>query len=368
MPNLKPTLLFAASAALLPLTSAVAAAPLYTMQVLGLVQQNYPTSVFYPQAINDNSVIAGYAEVKVPDNSTQPERGVLWQNVPGHYYTILGTLSEQTVYPDSTTYAINNSNVSVGFSYRQSRYGATNYPVLFNAQGIVNLGIKNGTDGFAYGINNAGQVVGEIDFEKSPGAAQEAFIYQNGVMTMLGYPAPAGMSTAAAINNNGLIVGAARFFNLSGPTHAATYFDGEWTDLGSIGGAQYDSVAVGVNDSGTVIGNWYAGSTAGSFIYQSGKMTDLKVPANGHAFSINNAGQITADAVAHYGETGLVYLNGAWLDLNTVVSQSYGWQITSAVSINNRGQITGLLGNSSGQQRSYVLTPIPASASDPARK
>ncbi|MBV8212178.1 MAG: hypothetical protein JOZ08_03010, partial [Verrucomicrobia bacterium] len=229
--------------------------PQYTLTILGLVQHNYITSVFAPLSVNDNDVVAGYAKVKVPHNPQQSFRGVEWQNSSPHY-TILGTISEDPGQDSEATW-INNLGVAVGFSNEHlgsNLYSA--HPVMFTANGIVNLGVKSAKEGFATGINNASQVVGYLNFE-TPVPASEAFLYQNGVMTMLGYPVPTiGHSMANAINNNGLIVGSATFSTGANP-HAASYANGVWTDLGTPGsGTNYKSSASSVNDSGAIVGLW----------------------------------------------------------------------------------------------------------------
>jgi len=250
-------LLLVAAALALPL-SAQAGGVQYSVTVLGLVQHNYPNSYFNPEAINDNEVIAGNAIVRVPHNTAQSERGVLWQAAT--HYTILGTLSE---YPghDSDATCVNNSGIAAGYSFEHlSDGGYSVHPVMFTSNGVVNLGVKNAVAGWATGINNASQVVGYLIFQ-TPVPATEAFLYQNGVMTPLGYPVPTiDYSAAYAINNNGLIVGTA-LFAPGVDYHVASYSNGSWTDLGvvsggGVGGGNQFCYASSVNDSGVIVGRW----------------------------------------------------------------------------------------------------------------
>lgn len=46
------------------------------------------------------------------------------------------------------------------------------------------------------------------------------------------------------------------------------------------------------------------------------------------------------------------------LDLNSLLADTTGWELTSAIEINNLGQIIGS-GLLNGEQRGFVLTPIP---------
>lgn len=339
------------SAALVLSVFAQASGVQYSVTVLGLVQHNYPNSYFRPEAINDNNVIAGNAVVRVPLNPVQSERGVLWH--PGTHYTILGTISE---YPgfDSDATCINIDGIAAGYAFEHlSGYDFAVHPVMFTANGVVNLGVKNASAGWATGINNASQVVGYLEFE-TPVPGTEAFLYQNGVMTPLGYPVPTiGYSAAYAINNNGLIVGTAQYVFHPPEYHAASYSNGMWTDLGVVGsGGNFHCYASSVNDSGVVVGAWGNALVYGAFVYQNGKIADLKAPNVSSANPvINNAEQIV------YGK--YIYQNGVWQDINTLIQPGSGWQLTGATSINNNGVIVGYISNSSlGIYRAGLLTPV----------
>jgi hypothetical protein len=81
------------------------------------------------------------------------------------HYTILGTLSEDPGY-DSTANWINNAGIAVGMSMEHiSGNEYVLHPVIFGANGIVNLGVKNAQAGSATGINIANQVVRYLSFE-----------------------------------------------------------------------------------------------------------------------------------------------------------------------------------------------------------
>ena len=107
-----------------------------------------------------------------------------------------------------------------------------------------------------------------------------------------------------------------------------------------------------MNDSGVIVGFWGNALVYGAFIYQNGKMTDLKAPnvSSGHPV-INNAGQ-TVDGK-------YIYQNGVWQDINTLIQPVSGWQLTGATAINNNGVIVGYISNSSlGIYRAGLLTPV----------
>jgi hypothetical protein len=50
------------------------------------------------------------------------------------------------------------------------------------------------------------------------------------------------------------------------------------------------------------------------------------------------------------------------IDLNNLIAADAGWELTSAIKINNQGQIVGA-GSLNGQERGFVLTPVPEPSS-----
>ena len=163
-------------AALVLSVSAQATGVQYSVTVLGLVQHNYPSSYFNPEAINDSNVIAGNAVVRVPLNPLQSERGVLWHPSTQttrfweRYRSILVSI---VMPPASITMGLQQATPG-----SMSPAPSSVHPVMFTANGTVNLGVKNSSAGWATGINNSSQVVGYLDFE-TPVPGTEAFLYQN---------------------------------------------------------------------------------------------------------------------------------------------------------------------------------------------
>ena len=324
----------------------------YTVTILGRVQHNYSGSPFIATCVNDNGVVAGFAIVKVPDNPQQTDRGVLWRSTIPHY-TILATISEDYGGFDSEATWINNSGIAVGGSQENTSQGLVFVPVMFTPSGIVDLGRKNAARGEATCINNNSQVVGNL-FYNTPSQTTQAFLYQNGFMTLLGYPVPtAGLSIANAINNNGLIVGQGRF--AGDVFHAAFYTNGAWVDLGTLGSdPSFSASATSVNDSGTIVGSWHTQSQQGCFIHQNGQMSDLNAPNHPGTLTpfINNSGQVVAG--------NFIYQNGVWKDINDL-DLGDGWVFSEAIGINNKGAIIGTMFRVIGGlnlYRSALLTPV----------
>ena len=219
----------------------------------------------------------------------------------------------------STATAINNSGAVVGYGWISS---ADEHAFLYAGGRTVDLGTLGGNDATALGINDAGQVVG---VSATAGGVGHAFLYSNGRMTDLGTPASANTSSAAAINRNGQIAGAASFGNA---THAAMYGNGAWTDLGMMPGATVGNMATSINNSGQVVG-----------------VSIFPILYNKHPLHPTT-------------HVGFVVRNGVLVDLNTLIPANSGFLITSAVAINDSGEILCNAKRSTGVvYRAVLLTP-----------
>lgn len=294
------------------------AAPLYSIQDLGpLWAQGHPGAV---AAINSHGEVVGVRS------------GVPFAHANGISVDL-----------DSSGAAngINDLHQVVGVS-------ATNRGFVYSNGVRTDLGdLGYGGDVVAYGINDAGQVVGSA----FNGTVMNAFLYANGVMQEL---APAGALFAAAydINSVGVAVGVA-------DNIAVMFTGGVATRLGTLGGSS--SVAWRINEASYAVGYAYLAGNARrhAAAFFNGAAVDLTPGFDGDTFAygINDVGQIVGTASPVNGtQFAFVLTEGVLLDLNTQIDPGLGWQLTNSGGINDRGEIAGA-GFLGGEYHAFLLTP-----------
>ena len=247
----------------------------------------------------------------------------------------------------------------------------------------INLGTLGGNASTAEAVNNAGQVVGgaanqtadpfagpfynvapnpnipNLDVLYYPSlywpvtTETHAFLWQFGRMRDLGTLGGTD-SLAVGINDAGQIIGYS-FTNttpnpMTGePTlHPFLWNGGAMRDLGSLGGTM--GMSTSINDYGHVTG-WsnLAGDTAyHPFLWDGHGMTDLGTLGgdNGEAIWINNKGQIAgyAEVAGNATHHAFLWENGRMTDLGA----DPGDTCSTAYALNSLGQVVGFSGQSAG--------------------
>jgi probable HAF family extracellular repeat protein len=218
-----------------------------------------------------------------------------------------------------------------------------------------------GGDSTAFGINNAGQVVGTVT--GSLGSA--AWSWPGGPLSNL----PKN-SQARAVNDAGQVVGDGEgpdrgYFASSEPF---MWHAGEVTWLGMLGGNTTSQCSAwGINASGMVVG-WARTEAGGrAFFWQEGVgMVDLGTLGGSGAMcwgGINDAGQVvgSSNIVSDLDQHGFIWEDGVLHDLNDFLPPDSGWDVRETWDINNSGWIAGT-GIIDGRRSLVILVPIPEPA------
>lgn len=276
----------------------------------------------------------------------------------GSQLTDLGTLGGDF----SEAVAINASGQVVGDSMLSN--GLTHATLWSDGQ-IIDLGtLPGGATSYATGINDAGQITGWSDTLQSGTSSprpDHAFLYENGAMTDLGNISATGefanASYAAAINASGEVTGWSVADSLE--THAFLFSGGSMADLGTLGGSESRGSAI--NDAGEIVGWSYLpnDSAAHAFLVSGGPMMDLGTASgsdDSYAVGINASGTIVGNSSTS-GSGPFVSSGGSGLvNLNTYID-TFLQILNRAIGINDAGQILadGMTDNFVEQE--YLLTP-----------
>jgi probable HAF family extracellular repeat protein len=267
------------------------------------------SSVSLANAINRSGEIAGWNSYD--SNPNFDPQAFLYSNGS------MQNINSPSLFPSGTeAYGINNAGEVVGTGYINS---STFHAFLYSGGKMKDLGPSGAFQATAYAINTTGQIVGTYSLNSG---ASGTFLYTNGKMTTLRNPAGSSGGFGVAINDSGEIVGS--LYPSVGGSHAAKFSNGAWIDLGNFPGAQ-GSGANAINASGQIVGTAIFPSTYKPF--RPGK----------HVPVISTA-------------SGLV-------DLNTMISSGTGFTLTDAVDINQSGQILCDATNANGNEHAVLLSP-----------
>jgi len=250
-----------------------------------------------------------------------------------------------------------------------------------------------GNHGFAAGVNNKGLVVGWAetpvhDPTCSVSSAQKlqfrAVVWNpkdgsTGKVKARELRPFRGDSTSAAtaINDSGQVVGISGDCDQAVGRYSARHAvlwdrNGKVTQIPNLGGTSWHT-PMDINDHGNVVGfsnPAEPGDEVGDFISRAflwingaAKATDLKtLPGDffSEAFAINSQGQVVG--VSFGGANGshaFIFENGSMKDLNDLVGPGFPDILRSAQDINDAGQITGrVLETSTGKTLTFVATPV----------
>ncbi len=249
--------------------------------------------------------------------------------------------------------------------------------------------------GAAFGINDAGQISGEIDGWSAMWQPDGAGGYTAGWLNFYGNPT----GTGRAINNAGQITGFAPagsgvyhafLWNPSTPNgNSGTYLDLSNLVIGGTGGVT-PGEGQAINAYGQIAGNTSPAPGTLPYVWTptaangtSGTLSLLPLPISavgGVAEGLDGHGHTVGAEVLPSTDTDACGVHGAALlwtpsssngtafsvqNLNDLIPSGTGWDLTDAKAINAKGQIVGT-GCYGGQQLPFLLTPTVAPNTPPS--
>jgi len=251
---------------------------------------------------------------------------------------------------EGAAYGINNAGQIVGFS---SRIGF--HARLWDSLVKVNLGAPDGTESAAYGINSSGQAAGRIYTENyGPGTAT---VWNGTTPTSLG--TLGGLPNYAfGINNAGQVVGSIQTeASNNGFQQAALWTGTTPTLLDPLPGGLF-SRAVSINSLGQAVGFSSRSSPSApphAVLWNGTTATDLGTLGGSFSMAagINDAGQIVgrSNRAGEDAWHAAVWNGNSVTDLGTLGTGRY----SQAAGINSIGQIVGSSDTVGDNERHAVL-------------
>jgi probable HAF family extracellular repeat protein len=264
-------------------------------------------------------------------------------------------------------------------------------PAIWNGT-MTPLPTLGGNNGEALVINNQGQVIGLAENStKDPTCAPpqvldyEAVLWGPNPGQVQALPPLPGdtVGFAFGLNNYGQVVGTSGtcantpLLPFSYGPHAVLWQNGSATALANLGGSML-GVGVGINDLGQVVGGSDLPSELSGFpfvqvhstLYSQAGAEDLGTV--GTDFSslptwINNNGEVVGASCDNMGNCrAFLWQNKTMMDLNALVPANSPLYLMFAEGINDAGEIVGLaLQTSTGETHAFVATPTsPATAAE----
>jgi probable HAF family extracellular repeat protein len=221
-------------------------------------------------------------------------------------------------------YGINDAGLVVGGESRAFTWDSTQ-----GRQDLPTLGGDGLSDAFA--VSPEGLIVGDAT-APVPGSPRHAFLYDHGTVTDLG-TFGGELSAARGVNDAGQVVGWADTNDPYDDEHAFLWdSQNGLQDLGTLGGLASD--AYGINSSGLVVGFSFLEFGAHAFVWDSmSGMTDIgSGGGRSGAYGVNDLGQV----VGSMNGDAFLYDGGTLTDLGTL-----GHGVAGGMAINDAGVIVG---------------------------
>jgi probable HAF family extracellular repeat protein len=255
----------------------------------------------YADSVNASGVIAGSS---INQDATQ-NQAVKWEKGQGVILPGFGS--------DSSAYSVNDKGDFAGSATVSANGTNWTHAVAWLNGAVTDLGTLGGDSSEASSINASGQIAGASGTKPGAGSlllddTAHAVLWANGTMTDLG-TLGGDSSSATALNDKGQVVG----WSGTTPGGGALAFDpsarafvwdgGTMVSLGGLDGGSISSAAA-INNNGAIVGYAIdAKNEQRAVIWENGAIVDLNtlIPSNSGytlnaAYDINDAGQIVCGA------------------------------------------------------------------------
>lgn len=328
-------------------------APAYAASLYNVTGLN-----FLPSDINDSAQVVG-------------ER-YLWQNGNVTDLTTLSGANNSNI----SARAINNNGTIVGggLTINESTSEQENIPdQAFISNGLTISGLPRDqictfycSPNTAEDINDLGTVA--LNYNDLFGLVQQS----DG--TTIG-----GVSTrrliSIAINNQNQIIGTGIYsgIGIKGTTNngGENFLIPASTEPEDPLSYLYTTTANDIDDSGNIVGsssNSLINDVEFATLWEDSTQIGVSLGSLGGNFSkalgVNNSQQIVGDSSLSGESTRHAFLweEGEMIDLNSLIAPESGWELTSALEINNNGDIIGI-GTYNGVERGFVARAVPEPSS-----
>ena len=331
----------------------IAQQPQYEIISLGLVGETFSGG----QTVSENGQFASGFSGDDP---------FLWQTGVGS-----SALPSASGHPFSTPWGINNSGTIVGVG-ATTFFGSNAIPVSWQNGIATALGLPSGESlGRACAINNSGMVVGSVD----GGSNEQAAIFSlSGNGMVLTQTLNGGtLRTAYGINDAGRIVGQALDTSNAAVTHGF-YLDpgdSEAHDVGALTALGHNSsIAFDVSSNGLITGSssLNSGADARAFVWsETDGMIEIALPTGTSTASgrgVNSDGWVVGTAGGVFAVPFLFDGTNTYSLQDLIAPGGSGWVLdmgtsSGAFAIADDGTIVGR-GMFNGQLTAFAMRPISA--------
>jgi probable HAF family extracellular repeat protein len=231
-----------------------------------------------------------------------------------------------------------------------------------------------GSNGYAHGINNRGQIVGSAENATHDSTCAPPQVldfvpvvwspeHGNIEITQLLLPAGDTFGDALWINDKGQAVGITGVCtNIN--AHAILWQDGTLTDIGSLGGTT-NNIPFAINNEGQIVGqsDLPGDTNFHAFLWtEDERMQDLGTlpgDVSSVAYEITSEGQMVGTSYdANGNPRAFLRHSGVMIDLNTLIPVGSPLFLLDGYALNEDGEIVGdALQVSTGEVRAYLATP-----------